>query len=53
LDIVLDISLINKIDEYSVVSEIENLQKVYLEILNLLKHSSSSSPSRGELEPEA
>ena len=28
-----DISLINKIDEYSVVSEIENLQKVYLEIL--------------------
>jgi hypothetical protein len=32
-DIVLDISLINKIDEYSVVSEIENLQKVYLEVL--------------------
>ena len=33
LDIVFDISLINKIDEYSVVNEIENLQKVYLEVL--------------------
>ena len=37
-----DISLINKIDEYSVVSEIENLQKVYLEILNLIKFANAN-----------
>ena len=41
---VVEVGLVNetahKIDEYSVVSEIENLQKVYFEILNLLKHSS-------------
>jgi hypothetical protein len=42
LDIVLDISLINKIDEYSVVSEIENLQKVYLETLNLIKFANAN-----------